>query len=242
MTIDLKQLHALIDFDSFLWRVGAVTNDEPVENALYTLKQIIEGFKEQFGSIQLYLTGRDNFRTRIATIQEYKGNRQQEKPKWYSEMKDYAISSYGASVSVDREADDDVGIAQWAAKDRSTCIVSLDKDMNCIPGHHWHPIKQTYYYVTLAEANKNFWTQVLTGDSTDNVRGIPKVGPKTAEKLLEGKESWNDLAEAARKAYADKGIEHELAENASLVWILREDGIGYDGRPIREAEVCLQES
>ena len=140
-------------------------------------------------------------------------------------MQDYAISTYGASVSVDREADDDVGIAQWAAKDRSTCIVSLDKDMNCIPGHHWHPIKQVYYYVTLAEANKNFWTQVLTGDSTDNVRGIPKVGAKTAEKILEGKESWNDLAEAARKAYADKGIENELAENASLVWILREDGI-----------------
>ena len=67
MTIDLKQLHALVDFDSFIWRVGAVTNDEPVENALYTLKQIIEGFKEQFGSIQLFLTGRDNFRTRIAT-------------------------------------------------------------------------------------------------------------------------------------------------------------------------------
>ena len=219
-----------------------MTEDEPVENAIFTLKQIITGFQERFGSIHLYLTGKTNFRTRVVTIQEYKGNRVQEKPKWFNEMREYVINTHGATVSVEQEADDDVGIAQWAAKDRSTCIVSLDKDMNCIPGHHWHPIKDEYYYVTLAQANKNFWTQVLTGDSTDHIRGVPKVGPKTAEKLLEGKESWNDLAEAVRKVYADKGIENELNENATLVWILREEGVGYNGRPIREAEACLQES
>lgn len=238
---DLKRLTALVDFDSFIWRVGSVTADEPVNYALHTAKQTLAPIYETFGDVRLFLSGKTNFRYRVATIQEYKGNRVQEKPLWFDELRQYVIDHHGATVSEGQEADDDIGIAQWAAKDRSTCIVSLDKDMRNIPGHHWHPLKQEYSYITLAEANKNFWTQVLTGDTADNIRGIPKVGPKTAAKILEGKESWVDLQQAVAQAYRNAGIENELDENAQLLWILREEGKTYDGNSIREIASNLQE-
>ena len=37
-----------------------------------------------------------------------------------------------------------------------------------------------------AEANYNFWLQVLKGDGTDNISGIPGMGEVKGRKLLDG--------------------------------------------------------
>lgn len=209
---------------------------EPLSYCLNSVKQSVAAIMDVFEpseKARIFLQGGGNYRDRLASIQPYKGNRDPSKrPTWYAEIREYLLEFCGAELVTGMETDDACGIEQWKHKDRSTCIVSIDKDLLMIPGHHYNFAKQEFRYVTLAEANKNFWTQVLTGDTTDNIRGIPKVGIKTAEKLLANVDSWMDMAMVAKKAYADKGIAHEFHENATLLWIQREHMINYNGEHI----------
>jgi 5'-3' exonuclease len=39
-------------------------------------------------------------------------------------------------------------------------------------------------FIPEEKADKLFWKQVLTGDASDNVKGLWRVGEKTAEKIL----------------------------------------------------------
>ena len=50
--------------------------------------------------------------------------------------------------------------------------------------------------------------QILTGDSTDNIEGIPGVGPVGAEKCLEWCESIDDYEQAVAQEY-----EHFFTQN-----------------------------
>ena len=54
--------------------------------------------------------------------------------------------------------------------------------------------------------------QTLVGDSTDNYKGCPAVGAKTADKLLQDNgATWQTVVDA----YAAKGLGEEIAlENA----------------------------
>ncbi|UFK09626.1 hypothetical protein [Xanthomonas phage DES1] len=183
----------------------------------------------------LYLTGKGNFRDELATIKEYKGNRDvKAKPFYYKEIREYMEHFQGAEVIHGQEADDAIGIKQWANPDKSTVICSIDKDLRNIPGHHFNPVKDILDYVTLPQANYNFWKQVLVGDRSDNIPGLPKVGDKTADKILATTDkSWNSMYnkvfEEYRKYYGNDGrwMAHEIA---SLVWIRRQENKNYDGK------------
>lgn len=227
-----------------VYRCGfAGDDDEPLEYKLQSVKTVLDGIMANFPEAttrRAFLSGKDNYRDKIATIRIYKGNRDpHNKPVYYDEIREYLIGYQGAEVVDGMEADDALGIAQWAAKDKSTCIVTSDKDLNCIPGWHYNWVKGETYYQTLADANKCFWTQVLTGDTTDNIQGIPKVGPKTAEKILaKTNGSWIEMYTAVAEEYKKYYKEQARAafhENASLVWIMREAGVNYDSKPFPEA-------
>ena len=45
-----------------------------------------------------------------------------------------------------------------------------------------------------------FYTQVLTGDSTDNYPGCPGIGPKKAADILNKELSWTSVVNAYLKA------------------------------------------
>lgn len=232
----------IVDSDYIVYRVGfAVKNDEPIEYALATVRSSIHNIWDRFPDSkepgQLFLTGKDNFRDKVATIQEYKGNRDRtERPKYYSEIREYMINHHRATVVDGMEAEDRVGIIQYSSKDRNTVIVGVDKDLLCIPGYHYNPVKDTLDYVTLPQADENFWKQVLTGDRTDNILGIKGMGPKTAEKLITPcQQSWSRMHEVVlleyKKHYGSEA-EQAMDENAKLIWILRKEGETYDGSPI----------
>ena len=241
-----SKLVPIIDVDSVVYRCGFASDaskdemgnpiDEPLENCLHSVKLNLQSILDVFETTdkaKVFLQGSGNYRDRIATIQPYKGNRDPSKrPRYYDEIRTYLLDYWGAELVNKMETDDACGITQWKHRDKSTCIVTIDKDLDMIPGWHYNYVKKEMYWVDLATANKKFWTQVLTGDTTDNIRGIPKVGIKTAEKLLSNVESWVDMHGVVREAYARAGITDEFHENASLLWIMREPWIGYDGREI----------
>jgi len=117
------------------------------------VKSILSKFSED-STYRIFLQGGGNYRDRIATIQPYKGNRDPSaRPKYFDEIRSYLVDFWGAEVITGMETDDACGIEQWKHKDRSTCIVSLDKDLDNIPGWHYNYVKDEFYYVTLAQAN-----------------------------------------------------------------------------------------
>lgn len=227
--------------------VGVIIPDK-VENALHTVKQMIKRITAAAGcsTYRPYLTGKDNFRERIATIKKYKGNRVAPKPYHYHNIRDYLVSHHRAIVVDGMEADDAIAIVHTKALrgKRKTVICSIDKDFDQLPGPHYYfkKDKEEYYEMSSEEAHKAFWMQVLTGDATDNIQGIPKMGPKTAEKILAGikpadyeqsilaayKAHYGDFckyhhwSDEEQKIVLNATPEALMIENARLLYLLRE--------------------
>lgn len=248
-----SKLAPIVDADYIVYGCGFASDsskdadgnkvEEPLEYCLHSVKKVMAELLSNFEDIdnaRILLQGSGNYRERIATILPYKGNRDPNKrPSKYHEIREYLIDTWNAELITGMETDDAVGIEQWSHKDRSTCIVSVDKDLDMIPGWHYNPRKKELYYIDLATANRKFWLQALTGDTTDNIQGIPKVGPKNAEKILAGSNTWTDMELAVRQAYNNKfgkdGPRY-FHENATLLWIQREYNINYDGSLIVKEE------
>ena len=183
-----------------------------------------------------------NFRTAIAEAKVYKGQRTQEKPFHRDNIRAYMLSEYDVVVANGMEADDMLAITQTNAPPLTTIICTRDKDLRMVKGMHygWPCGKQLAYgpkqVEGLGELELNgtkltgtgckfFYSQVLTGDSTDNYPGLPRCGPAGAFKLLEGKQSEAELFEAVSGAYRDKfgdGWEEKLIEQARLAWMVVE--------------------
>jgi DNA polymerase-1 len=81
------------------------------------------------------------------------------------------------------EADDVLGILATEPTNEERIIVSIDKDLLQIPGKVSRDGK-TYEEISEDEANYWHMMQTLTGDSTDGYSGCPRVGVKTAQKIL----------------------------------------------------------
>lgn len=196
---------------------------EPVANALQLAKNLLLKVKSATGASTVlpFLTGSNNFRVDIATILPYKGNRTQARPLHYEALRQYFIDK-GAVVTDGHEADDALGICQSGTE---TCIASTDKDLNMIPGMHYNWTHDKLYHVTEMEGIRNFYIQLLTGDATDNIRGIKGVGPKKAQAALSGLVQEEDMYWKCLEMY-----EHHyerpyeaLLETGRLLWIMRDN-------------------
>lgn len=175
----------------------------PLDHALQNLKEIVEHCLTELGSTDyhIFLTGKNNFRKDVATIKEYKANRKNARyPIHLHDLKQYLMDNHPTSVSDGQEADDDLGIALTKAGD-SGIVVSNDKDLLMIPGKHYVYTKEEKIVVTPEQGLRHFWTQVLTGDSTDNIMGCPQIGPKKSEKALDGLSTNKDYYDVVYGLY-----------------------------------------
>ena len=166
-----------------------IATPEPEAFAIQILntkvRNIIEAVEKSEGPMSraMYLTGKGNFRERIATVKPYKGNRANTpKPIHYDLLREYMIDK-GAILVEGWEADDQVSIDSRAYF--SPVIATIDKDLDQIPGRHYDYLKKTFYTVDEEEAMWMFYRQILSGDNVDNIPGLPRVGMKTAQKWLE---------------------------------------------------------
>src|SRR5690606_31252201 len=104
----IREAKEFIGNNQDLYFVREVT-PEPIENCLHSVKLQVQSIIQDVGatSWQGYLTGRDQFREKVATIKPYKGNRDPtHKPYHYDAIKDYLIGKWGAKVVSHYEADD----------------------------------------------------------------------------------------------------------------------------------------
>ena len=154
----------------------------------------------------------------------YKSNRKKTvRPLLYGTIREFLLENYNSIMVDDLEADDMLGILATTSP-KSTIVCSIDKDLNMIPGIHYNWNRRRKYAVVKAEAIPFFYTQVLAGDPTDGYYGIPRVGPKTAEKILAGCVDEIDYWSACVKAYQDKGLtEEDCLQTARVAYILQKE-------------------
>ena len=148
-------------------------------------------------SMRIYLTGDDNFRYDVAVTKPYKGNRKQERPKLLTEARNYLRVMHNAITCHGYEADD--GIASDMTQ-YGSIHCGQDKDIYQIAGTHYNFVTELWETVTPEQATLNLYRQILTGDSTDNIQGLPNVGEKTAEKIIHDADT---AAQDARDYYKE---------------------------------------
>ena len=186
------------------------------------IREIQNSFNEDFKSI-LCFTGDTNFRKEL--LPEYKANRKKtRKPIVLKPLKEWAIYTYNSMVVPRLEADDILGLHATEG-----VMVSIDKDLKTVAGLHFNPdrVEKGMYEVTEEEAHYNHMLQTLCGDSTDGYGGCPKVGIKTAEKILDvpQEEMWG----AVVKAYKKQGLSEKYATiQAQVARILRGKEYNWD--------------
>ena len=195
-------MKALLDGDILVYRVGFGANDETEGIARSRMDESIEKILEavRADSYEVFLTSSDKSNYRHAIFPDYKANRKAPKPTHYDLLRDYLVSEHKAEMVHGQEADDAMAIAQVLAG-KDTIICTIDKDLDQIPGWHYNFVKGLKYKVTEFEGLLKLYTQLLMGDAVDNIKGIPGIGPKKAEKLLEGCISEQDMYNAVEAAY-----------------------------------------
>ena len=214
-------MKALLDADIICYRVGFASEDEDEALALHRCTGLVTEvvfFDAKCDSFDGFLTGSGNFRKDIAKTQPYKGNRKQPKPKHYEALRKHLVKM-GCVVVEGQEADDAIGIAAYMTDPEDYTIITTDKDLNMLRGKHYNFVKKEFNYVTEEQAMRFFYTQLLTGDRTDNIQGIPGIGPKKAEKMLKDAVTEEEMYNVAKLGYADDVV---LLENARLLWLRRE--------------------
>ena len=216
-------MKALVDADILVYRFGFASDGDPAEFALARISEFLDNLQMMDGIDEVwgYLTGSNNFRNEIAKTAPYKGNRVMAKPYHYQLLREYMERAWGFEVIDGMEADDAIGIEAYRNEPDETIIVSIDKDLNMIRGHHYNFVKEEKYFVTEEEAIRNFYLQILTGDKIDNIIGLDGIGPVKSKKLLKDCNTELEMYEAVLKAY--DGDEARVLENARLLWILREE-------------------
>lgn len=258
-------MKALIDADILLYEVGfgVVFKDDAGEKVISNFDSVINLLEEKILTIQeevwadepprLYLTGSNsikkflpksiaeplNFRVDVAVSKPYKGNRTQEKPFHYYNTILYILNHYDAKVAWGMEADDLICIDHLEDQG-GTIRCTRDKDFKGSPGnlYGWACNRQAGFGpkdIGPEEASRFFYTQMITGDSTDNIPGLPGCGPAAAKKALEGVASVEDMKEAVKTMYKSKGFGKEyFLEQADLLWMCRE--CNSDGTPKRYSQ------
>ena len=191
--------------------------------------------------VQPWLSPSDgsNFRYNVANIPGpkglgYKAGRP-EKPHHLKMLRQRLIDKWDAKEVTGYEADDALSMYQTG----NTIASHVDKDISMVSGGHYNWVEDEWYHVKegLGELELSgnklkrgglifFYAQLLMGDATDNIPGIPKVGPVKSYNLLkdctEEQQAFNIASDLYKQQYGDMWQE-AIAEVADLLWMVRAD-------------------
>ena len=202
---------------------------------------------------QLYLTEGRTFRYDLAVSRPYKGTRHEKKPWHFTNLTAHMVNALGAQAVQHVEADDRLAIDHLSSGG-TTVLCSRDKDLRQVPGffYSWELGNQPGYGPRMIDelgeltrlqnhrmqfgkmggcGYKWFCAQMIMGDVTDNIPGLPGYGPVAAYDRLVHLDTKEECAEAVEKAYAEAGVGDDyLLEQGRLCWITRR--LHEDGTPV----------
>jgi 5'-3' exonuclease len=259
----------LIDGDMVNYTAAAVfEEDTHSNNVKIEVDRRIEQAMTETGAelYDFFITHRTNFRDGIATFNQYKGSRynpdgtrKMVQPKHLAAAKAHSVKRHGAILLAGHEADDLLGIYSniYKSDGKVTTISSGDKDLRINIGQHHNPrdgsleLVQDIGYITgIRNPSDNsfkvkgagltfFLYQLLAGDATDGIPGLPKIGegvrarfgvrrggcgPSKAHEILSDGYTLLDLFTSVRAAYWDYFNTHGLYNH----WLTGVEQPGYD--------------
>jgi hypothetical protein len=186
-------MKALIDGDIVVYRGAASAETDDAWIAQSRADQMIQDILADTGatSYSVFLTGTGNFRREIAP--SYKANRPDNRPAHWQAVREFLVTQHKAQICNGYEADDEMGVQQDKVGG-TTVICSIDKDLLQIPGKHYNFVKKIFQEVTSDEGLKFLYLQSLIGDRSDNIVGVPGIGPVKANQALAEllPEEWYD--------------------------------------------------
>ena len=193
-----------------------------VERDLYRIATDLGCFDDSI----LFFSDSINFRKSIDPA--YKGHRNRKKPCGYKRVIEALKKDYPVVILPELEADDAIGI--YATREPGHIICSPDKDMRQIPGDLFNLSDETIT-ITKEEGDRWHLIQTMSGDQTDGYAGIPGIGIKRAEALLDAHgATW----ETVENAFVEKGLDKETALlNARLAKILQTDNYDFANQKIK---------
>ena len=192
----------LLDADSLVFASCYNTGSEEI---FYTdLEDAVSKFDEQFMAIineiekrydikkiMTFNGSKGNFRKILNS--EYKANRKkQDLPPLLHDMHEYVKKNYSSIYGYGVETDDLVArywknLSDEIGKE-NVMIVSIDKDYKQLPClyYNYHYKWKEFHNITNDQALYNFYEQMITGDSADNVNFFKGKGKVFAKTYLNG--------------------------------------------------------
>ncbi|MFW6303727.1 MAG: DNA polymerase I, partial [Candidatus Sumerlaeota bacterium] len=237
--VDLLLIDAMsLVFQSFYAIRGLKNAQGMPTGAIYgfvrQLRNIIETY-EPAHVIAVFDSKGPSFRKEI--YEDYKSNRE-EPPEEFHQQLPYVFKALDA-MGVPRceksgyEADDLIGAFSMKAKDRDwhTLIASADKDLMQLVNEAVHIVRyrkddmKVYDADAVSERMGVRPEQVvdylaLVGDSSDNIPGVPGIGPKTASKLLDQYGSLDGIYDHLEDITARKQ-KSNLSDNKQQAYLSR---------------------
>lgn len=186
---------AILDGDIIAYRAAFWADAEGIEDLPGRINQDIKNWTPQgVDTVYVAMSCPRNKNFRRMFWPEYKKHREDFKspdsmPIALETI--YAVENTSVRCVDHLEADDLIGMLVSSGQ---AVGVTVDKDLRQIPGWHWNPDKESEpLLVSGEEADKYFYQQWMTGDTTDNIWGLWKVGPAKAKKFLEKhpQEEWD---------------------------------------------------
>lgn len=190
-------MHALLDGDIIAYQACAKTQTvveldgetlcfPHVDEAIREAAKMVHDWTKAARCNRTILCWSDTANFRKIIYPEYKANRKDKpKPEGLSDVREALNREHRAVTMPGLEADDVLGILGTSMRD-PTVIVTIDKDLQGVPGIHFNPSKDMRPRRINAHNAERWWQmQTMMGDPTDGIPGIHKVGPVAAEKIID---------------------------------------------------------
>jgi hypothetical protein len=217
---------------------------EPFTHCLHNIKLNMQQIIREASSVAdpkvvVYLTGKTNFRNGIHP--DYKANRKDmRRPEHLKAAREYLREQFDAITLEGYEADDLIGMkaTELGGEGKGYVICTLDKDLNTIEGKHYNWRSGKVVDIGEMEALRCLYEQAMMGDKTDNISGLPGVGPKTAAKQIAECKTEEEMYYKSLELYFKKipqedgelvedwcdRVEALFFQTCSLVFIMKEEG------------------
>jgi len=202
---------AIIDADSICY----ICSKDTIKESIDAVDFLFANIMRETGSTHYYLFLSEGKYFRHSIDSNYKGNRKQTDLKFVRTLKSYLKENYYAESFKLLEADDIVAYVSKLAESGTLVenedftdftICAIDKDISGqVAGNHFNYSKGTWKITNSLQAHRFLFTQAITGDAGDNIKGVPGVGGKKAEEYLLGvlPEKLISRAIRAYKIYED---------------------------------------
>lgn len=201
------------------------------DNLVPDIESFLDGLQRRFNTPDLVIALSDTERSYRKELEPtYKGNRKT-KPKLWQMARDYLENGdheHTVKVKPGLEGDDILGIMATHPRWKDNHVVcTIDKDLQTVPCNLFlfnHP-EDGVKTIEERQAYMFFMSQVLTGDTVDNYKGLPNYGPKRAAAVLSkcyGQGGVLDPWPFIVEAYESKGLtEEDAIHQARLAYILQ---------------------